>query len=372
MEFKMASVWSVVFLLSPCSSFDFNLLHRDYLFLIGFIHWLAVTMPKSSKQSRTGQLREPAEDVSYHSDDSLGSANACAAIATPELSTEDLLKHISDTVAAEARRTESTMNEAFTRFESSLNAKIDNVIKRIEEVAAENESLATAQAEAESRISGLEDDVTPLKKKVAELAKANAQLSDKIMDIENRTRRDNIRLLNLKESTEGDDPISFFEKFIPTLLKLPVANIAIDRAHRGLGVPIDGNPRPVIIKIHRSRDVILIFTAARRLGNLQHDGRPLRIAPDTLPGVRLVRRAFNPVCAELIKRNIRFRMAFPAVLSFEINGVKKSFKDPKEASAFLESAENTEVTEWFWTSLLGGGWVNSSRACLHETFGWVL
>lgn len=175
---------------------------------------------------------------------------------------------------------------------------------------------------------------------MAELAKVNAQLSDKILDIESRSRRDNIRLLNLKESTEGNDPISFFEKFIATLLKFPVAEISIDRVHRGLGVPLDGTPRPVIIKFHRSRDVSLILSAARRLGDLQHEGRPLRIAPDVPLGIRVARRAFNTVCTDLIKRKIRFRMLFPAVLSFEINGVRKSFKDPVEAQVFVGGLEN--------------------------------
>lgn len=93
---------------------------------------------------------------------------------------------------------------------------------------------------------------------------------DKIMDIKSRSRRDNIQLLNQKESAEGNNPISFFEKFIPTLLKLPAADISIDSAHCGLGVPTDATPRLVIIKIHRSRDVALILFAARRLGDLQH------------------------------------------------------------------------------------------------------
>lgn len=299
-------------------------------------------MPKPSKTGRSEQLREPAGDILGQSNDGVDSANASAVMASPELSTEALLKHISETVAAEARRTEMAMNLALARFESSLNVKMDNAMKRIEDVAAASETLAAAQAEAETRISGLEDDVAPLKTKVAELIKTNTQLLDRVLDFESRSRRDNIRLLNLKESTEGDDPISFFEKFIPSLLKLTASNITIDRAHRVPGRPTDGGPRPVMIKIHRSKDVSLILSAAKRLGDLQHDGRLLRIAPDLPQEVRLARRAFNPVCADLIKKNIRFRMVFPAVLSFEINGVRKSFKDVRLARAFLDTSEDTE------------------------------
>lgn len=297
-------------------------------------------MPKPSKQARNEQPGGPAEDFPRQST-SPRHANASATLATPELSTEDLLKYIGDTVAAEARRSESTMNAAFVKLEVLLNGKIDNVIKRIDGIATTTDSLAARQTEAEARISGLEDEVTPLQNRVAELTKANAQLSEKIMDMESRSRRDNFRLLNLKESAEGSDPIQFFENFIPTILQLPVPTISIDRAHCGLWASSDDNPRPVIIKIHRSRDVALILSAARCLGDLQHDDCSLRIAPDIPQEVRLARRAFNTVCTDLIKRNIRFRMAFPAVLSFDFNGVRKSFKDAKKAEDFLANQKET-------------------------------
>lgn len=51
------------------------------------------------------------------------------------------------------------------------------------------------------------------------------------------------------------------------------------------------------------------------------------------------RGTFYPVYAVLIKRNIRFHMAFPAVLSFNINGGRKTFKEATEAKAFLSSLE---------------------------------
>ncbi|KAK7901359.1 hypothetical protein WMY93_018128 [Mugilogobius chulae] len=286
-------------------------------------------MPKVPKQ-RTETPREPTEDTVQ--DDS-GDASS-GAIA----SSEALLKQFSEMIAAQATRAQIAMDQSLARLDSSLDAKIDNVIRRIDAVAASCDSIVARQTEAEDRISALEDTVTPLKAKVDELAKTNADLLVKVLDLESRSRRDNIRLLNLRESTEGADPIAFFEKFIPTLLQMPVPVIAIDRAHRGFGSPPDGRPRPVFIKLHRSRDVTAVLSAAKRMGKLQHEDRLIRIVPDIPPSVRLARRAFNAVCDDLIKRNVRFRMAFPAVLSFEMNGSKKSFKDPKDARVFLESS----------------------------------
>ncbi|KAK7918775.1 hypothetical protein WMY93_010059 [Mugilogobius chulae] len=212
-------------------------------------------MPKVPKQ-RTETPREPTEDTVQ--DDS-GDASS-GAIA----SSEALLKQFSEMIAAQATRAQIAMDQSLARLDSSLDAKIDNVIRRIDAVAASCDSIVARQTEAEDRISALEDTVTPLKAKVDELAKTNADLLVKVLDLESRSRRDNIRLLNLRESTEGADPIAFFEKFIPTLLQMPVPVIAIDRAHRGFGSPPDGRPRPVFIKLHRSRDVTAVLSAAKQ------------------------------------------------------------------------------------------------------------
>ncbi len=78
------------------------------------------------------------------------------------------------------------------------------------------------------------------------------------------------------------------------------------------------------------------MAAARYKGQLQYEDQLLRIAPDISPTVRAVRRAFNPICTELIKKGIRFQMNFPAVLVFKANGVQKIFKDPKDTKTYMD------------------------------------
>ncbi len=84
---------------------------------------------------------------------------------------------------------------ALTELESGLDVKVESIIKRIEEVAAATESLATRQPETETCISTVEDDVAPLKKKLAALEKLNTTLTEKITDLEGHSRRDNIQIL---------------------------------------------------------------------------------------------------------------------------------------------------------------------------------
>ena len=294
-------------------------------------------MPKPAKQQKVYQLRDTAEDPVDSSEANANTEHAASAnSSSPEFSYDALLKHIATVVAEEGTRTQTKIQQVFSSFESILEEKVDSLLKRIDKVTAATDSLTARQTELETRVSALEDDVTPLKKKLTAMEKVNAELTAKITDLEGRSRRDNIRILNLKESTEGSDPVSFFEGFIPKVLGLPVQTISIDRAHRSLGPPVEGRPRPVIVKIHRSRDVSMIWSAARRKGTIQHEDQAIRFAPDIPPLVRSARTAFNPVCTELIKRNIRFQMIFPAVLSFRVNGVQKSFKEPEDAKTFLD------------------------------------
>lgn len=62
----------------------------------------------------------------------------------------------------------------------------------------------------EQRVSDVEDVVADLKTRLAETEKKMKQMADGMDDMENRSRWDNIRVLNLEEGTEGKHPIRFF------------------------------------------------------------------------------------------------------------------------------------------------------------------
>uniref|UniRef100_A0AAV2MJZ6 Uncharacterized protein n=1 Tax=Knipowitschia caucasica TaxID=637954 RepID=A0AAV2MJZ6_KNICA len=118
-------------------------------------------MPKPPKTPRNDPSRDSTEDFPELSREAGLAAN------TTELANETLLQHISETIAAEARRSQTAMDQSIAKLELSLDGKINNVIKRIDEVAASCDAIGVRQAEAESRISALEDDMTPLQARVA-------------------------------------------------------------------------------------------------------------------------------------------------------------------------------------------------------------
>lgn len=152
-------------------------------------------MPKPSKHNRPDHSRVITEECADSSEASVSSDHAVSheSLLT-DFSHGTLLKHISNVVAEEGQRTQKMMNDYFAKLESGLDVKFDSIIKHIDEVAAVTDSPSPRLTETESRISAMEDDIGPLKMKLSALEKLNMTLTEKITDLEGRSRRDNIRI----------------------------------------------------------------------------------------------------------------------------------------------------------------------------------
>ncbi|KAJ3595055.1 hypothetical protein NHX12_004360 [Muraenolepis orangiensis] len=79
-----------------------------------------------------------------------------------------------------------------------------------------------------------------------------ARLKAKNIDLEGRSRRNNLRIIGLPESIEGPRPTAFYSEVLVKLFGDQVLQTPpeLDRAHRTLAAkPRQGdNPRPVIVK----------------------------------------------------------------------------------------------------------------------------
>lgn len=70
------------------------------------------------------------------------------------------------------------------------------------------------------RISATEENVSELQNKVKTLEGKYKDLEEKLLDLEARSRRPNLRLVNLPEGAEGEDTCAFLESWIPEALEL--------------------------------------------------------------------------------------------------------------------------------------------------------
>ncbi len=104
-------------------------------------------------------------------------------------------------------------NKTLSKIKDSKNAKIDQSIAGLETMF---DGVSTRNAEAEEHISTAEDKLVELDSIVLKLCKENNFLLQKIDQLENHSRCNNIWVINLWEGNAGTDPVRFFTYWIPS------------------------------------------------------------------------------------------------------------------------------------------------------------
>lgn len=147
------------------------------------------------------------------------------------------------------------------------------------------------------RIASLKDTVRPLDTAVQVPKKALSEHAVKMADMEDRMRRNNIRLVGFPEGVEGRHPKEFLEGWLTehmepgTFTKM----FAIERAYRVPGRPPPKGvvPRPMIAKILHFRDRENILKWAE-IGP-EFNGYRILIYRDFSAATQKQRASFQPV-----------------------------------------------------------------------------
>ncbi|KAJ1212576.1 hypothetical protein NDU88_000231 [Pleurodeles waltl] len=150
----------------------------------------------------------------------------------------------------------------------------------ITSLTLETKSMRSDIASFQSRVTGLEQRMGSLEVQ-ATMSRDRDQdllyLRSKITDMEDRSRRDNIRLHRIPENEEGTDIQTFLSSTLPKLTSLDFdPRIEFQRAHR-IGPKRSDNsarPRPIIACLLRHNQTRHILQMARKHGPFridQHD-----------------------------------------------------------------------------------------------------
>ena len=106
--------------------------------------------------------------------------------------------------------------------EVSLSKKIDLNSAQLQifinAVKATLDNVLTMVMEAENRISDTEDAICEIKRLTRQLKSDNEFLKRIIDQLKNHSRGNNVRVVGLKEGTEGTDSMKFFTGCIPEVL----------------------------------------------------------------------------------------------------------------------------------------------------------
>ncbi len=160
-------------------------------------------------------------------------------------------------------------------------------------------------------------------------------------DMEDRCRRNNVRLVGLPEGMEGPDTASFLRanlsKWIPSLRG---RDIEIDRAHRvydgGRG---SDRPRTLIFRVLRWHDRSDILKGARQAYPVKcaQNNVTLLFFPDFSPATAIRRKAFGPVLKKMTALGLQPFLIYPAVIKLRHKGEQRSFDSPQKAEDFISS-----------------------------------
>uniref|UniRef100_H3AF72 L1 transposable element RRM domain-containing protein n=1 Tax=Latimeria chalumnae TaxID=7897 RepID=H3AF72_LATCH len=189
--------------------------------------------------------------------------------------------------------------------------------------------LDGANEDREVRISRLEEDL-------AHQTRFMGEMWDRVQDLENRGRRNNIRLLGIPEGVEGNGVSgpALLLTMLQDCLPLDAADsIKVEHAHRTLGPKpsSDQRPRSITARLLRFQDREHILRLARESAELRWRGRRIMIFPDMSRELAVQRKLFTPARHRCMELGLCYALQHPAVFWVTIDGRQRRFEDPEEA-----------------------------------------
>ncbi len=258
------------------------------------------------------------------------------------ISREDLDDAIANGIKLALEEQQSTLNLGVA---SAVRDAVDSVLipalhelrediqatnKSVKELREELEAIATAAKQTRDRVDSVQAAARGDRRTVTDLRNQLERLTEKMTDMEDRSRRNNVRLVGLPEGAEGSNAAGFLRvnlsKWIPLLKG---HDIEIDRAHRvydgGRG---SDRPRTLIFRVLRWHDRSEILKGARQAYPVKcaQDNVTLLFFPDFSPATTIRRKAFNPDLKKMTALGLQPFLIYPAVIKLRHKGEQKSFE----------------------------------------------
>ncbi len=226
------------------------------------------------------------------------------------ISKEDLDNAIANGIKLAFKEQQSTLDSIVT---SAVRDAVDSVLipalrelrediqatnNFVKELRTEIEAIATVAKQTCDQVDSVQAAAHEDRRTVTDLGNQLERLTEKMTDMEDRSRRNNVRLVGLPEGAEGSNVAGFLRvnlsKWIPSLRD---RNIEIDRAHRVYdGRKNSDRPRTLIFRVLRWHDRSEILRGARQAYPVKcmQDNVTLLFFPDFSPATTIRRKVFNP------------------------------------------------------------------------------
>ena len=243
-------------------------------------------------------------------------------------------------MAATSNLDSQKLDDLLTKMDALLEAKNDMLTKL--------NKLEKIQGSLAKDVDGLKESLQQSQQKVEEKADRTEvdKLRQKMEDLENRSKRNNIVIWGVEEGSEKDH--SSMEEFIDAAIFQGLMNlgknIEVMRAHTTNIHQDDSSPpkpRPIHIYLLRYTDKVFILkSAASKLKDNKYKNSQLFISDDVSKTVRKERAELRKEYLPTVKAKPNVQFAFipwsvPAQILYKEDGAErlKSFKLPKNNSS---------------------------------------
>ncbi|KAG7457281.1 hypothetical protein JOB18_019123 [Solea senegalensis] len=238
----------------------------------------------------------------------------------------DIKRHLRSHGANAMMQDQDEANEHEQQQANDIETKLSPLITRLDDVEKRVEHLEMTEKDWQANPPASKTDVR--------------QIWDKLEDMENRLRRNNVRFVGFPEGREGGDAVKFLEELLPNLLDRE-GRREIEQAHRVASQrPTPGDrPRLILARFLRLSDWDAVLRAARNKGKLSWGNSTVMLFPDYPRATKMKRDKFRECKKKLHELGVSFRMLFPAKLRIETSEGEKAFDCPRKAKAFRDAMQ---------------------------------
>ncbi|KAJ1148421.1 hypothetical protein NDU88_001257 [Pleurodeles waltl] len=232
---------------------------------------------------------------------------------------------------------------------SAVGSRLEGMDSRMISLTEEAKSMCLDIAGFQSRVTTLEQRVMAVETQATLTADRDQELlylRSKVIDLEDRSCRDNVRFLGFPEAIEGMDAQSFLKNILPQLTGLAFdPPLEFQRAHRLCPKRWEGanHPRPIIACFLRHTQVRQLLQKARVQGPFRMNDLPIRMTADFAKETSDHRKAFLALRPRLRQLEIKFGLFEPARMWITKNNVSKDFYDPTDLSLYLDSISDRSM-----------------------------
>lgn len=210
--------------------------------------------------------------------------------------TEQSLQHLFESFRHHLQTDFKSMMAEFKNDIQALVSRTEHVEKKMSEFTKSHNALLDSHATLEEEV---------------------ARLTAKTLDLEDRSRRNNIRLRGIPESVPPDQLRPFLIDFMTLVLpNCTQLDFTIDRIHR---IPKPKNippqsPRDTLARIHFFHIKDQFLRDIKAVANLPDRFQQISIYPDLSAATMMRRKEFAPFTKVLRDHDIRYRWGFPVKL----------------------------------------------------------